>query len=241
MKHRAIIFDIYGTLLDVGPPPADAVQRWDRAWRECLHDAPRLSLEDFTAACDGIVAAEHRAARTRGIAFPEVYWPDVVRAVLPEIARSPTGAAGDSPFFQADLMHTVRLMPGAAGALAAAGNAGMPLGLASNSQPYTRRELDAALSGAGLSRRLFTPELCFFSYEHGFSKPDPHVFCLLDARLRARGIAPAETLMIGDRADHDLEPARAAGWQVHRIGAQSADDWRRFEDIIAQHSPETNT
>ena len=28
MKLRAIIFDIYKTLLDVGPPPPDANERW---------------------------------------------------------------------------------------------------------------------------------------------------------------------------------------------------------------------
>ena len=58
---------------------------------------------------------------------------------------------------------------------------------------------------------MFDPELRFWSFENGFSKPDPHVFRILTARLEARGISPSETLMVGDRFDNDIEPARAHG------------------------------
>jgi FMN phosphatase YigB (HAD superfamily) len=37
---------------------------------------------------------------------------------------------------------------------------------------------------------------------------------MLTARLEARGIAPGETVMVGDRLDNDVEPARAFGWQT---------------------------
>jgi FMN phosphatase YigB (HAD superfamily) len=33
------------------------------------------------------------------------------------------------------------------------------------------------------------------------------------ARLSARGIRAAQTLMVGDRLDNGIEPARAQGWQ----------------------------
>jgi FMN phosphatase YigB (HAD superfamily) len=103
--------------------------------------------------------------------------------------------------------------------------------LASNAQAYTLRELDAALDGSGLSRAIFEPDLCFFSFAHGFSKPDPHVFRLLTARLRARGIPPHETLMVGDRLDNDIAPARTQGWQTWQLksppepGAGPGGDW----------------
>ncbi|MBI2498221.1 MAG: hypothetical protein HYV75_10040, partial [Opitutae bacterium] len=64
MKIRAIIFDVYQTLLEVGPPPADAGRRWDDLWRRMLGGEPRLGLAGFGTACEAIIAREHGAART---------------------------------------------------------------------------------------------------------------------------------------------------------------------------------
>ena len=50
MNIRAIIFDIYGTLLEVGPPPPDADARWQRLFADLLHSEPRLSRLDFYVA-----------------------------------------------------------------------------------------------------------------------------------------------------------------------------------------------
>lgn len=217
MNLRAVICDIYGTLLEVGLPPPDAAARWDLLWEDRLRTAPRLSLEQFSAACDRVIAADHAAARARGIPYPEVYWPAVVSAVLPEFAHLADPERSEFRFYQAQMAHTVRLMPGAGDALRAWRHGVQALGLASNAQPYTVRELEMALTGAGLSRNLFSPSLCFLSFEHGFSKPDPHVFQMLAARLRALGIAAEETLMVGYRWDHDIEPARACGWQTWQL------------------------
>jgi FMN phosphatase YigB (HAD superfamily) len=77
---------------------------------------------------------------------------------------------------------------------------------------------------------MFDRELRFWSFENGFSKPDPHVFRILTARLEARGISPAETLMVGDRLDNDIEPAKAQGWQTWQLTARkthnAAGNWR---------------
>ncbi len=227
MKIHAVIFDLYGTLLEIGPPAADAAARWTDAWQAALGTAPRLSLAQFHEACRAAVATEHAAAHARGLAFPEVFWPDIVDAVLPEFARLPATRTA-SPVYGADWLHTVRLMPGAADALRAAQRASKSLGLASNCQPYSLRELDAALATAGLNRDLFDPRLTFLSFEHGFGKPDPHVFQLLSARLRTLGIAPAEALMVGDRLDNDLEPARAHGWQTFHVATADATCWPRL-------------
>lgn len=220
MSLGAVIFDVYGTLLEISPPPPDAAARWDLLWEDRLRTAPRLTLEQFSAECGRVIAAEHAAARARGIPFPEVYWPAVVSAVLPEFAHLAEPERSEFRFYQAQMAHTVRLMPGAGDALRVLRHAVQAFGLASNAQPYTVRELEMALTGVGLSRSLFSPSLCFLSFEHGFSKPDPHVFQLLTARLRARGIAPEETLMVGDRLEHDIEPARACGWQTWQLTAE---------------------
>jgi FMN phosphatase YigB (HAD superfamily) len=234
MKIRAVIFDVYHTLLEVGPPPLDPAGRWEILWQDTLADPPRLSLEEFTAECGRRIERDHAAARGAGIAYPEIDWPTVAREVLPELAHLEAAQANDFLYRHAQLQRTVRLMPGAADALGALGGRGVLLGIASNAQLYTLCELDAALESAHLRRSIFDPELCFWSFAFGFSKPDPHVFRFLSARLRGRGIDPEDTLMVGDRIDNDIEPARAQHWQTWRLlPAASADpakegDWRQL-------------
>jgi FMN phosphatase YigB (HAD superfamily) len=108
-------------------------------------------------------------------------------------------------------------MPGAAPVLRLLLASGVVLGIASNAQPHTMRELDDRLRAVGLDAQVFCPDLSFWSFQHGFSKPDPHVFQTLNARLRARDLKPEETLMVGDRIDNDVAPARACRWMTFHL------------------------
>jgi FMN phosphatase YigB (HAD superfamily) len=224
MNLRAVIFDVYGTLLEVGPSPADAALRWERLWRDRWAAPPRLTLAQFSAAGEAIIAREHALARARGIPHPEICWPAVATEVLPEM-RACSGVERDEFVFQqACLWHTVRLAAEAPEMLRALRARGCLLGIASNAQAYTLRELHEALTAHGLGLDLFEPDLCFWSFAHGFSKPDPHVFQILNARLAARGIQPTEALMVGDRLDYDVEPARVSGWQTWHLQASPTED-----------------
>jgi putative hydrolase of the HAD superfamily len=233
---RAVIFDIYGTLLEVRPAPADADARWARLWHDTLGGPVRLSSREFASASDQVIAREHAAARVLGVQFPEVYWPSVATEVLPELAHLSDAARDEFLFQHAGLTHTVRLGGGAAETLRLLMDSGYLLGIASNCQFYTVRELDVTLAGAGLAGGIFTPGLCFRSFEHGFSKPDPHVFRLLAARLRAFGVTPPETLAVGDRLDNDIEPARAHGWQTWHLAPQvrhgASGGWQALRDWL---------
>ena len=162
------------------------------------------------------------AARAAGIAWPEVYWPDVVAEVLPELARLPAKPPAAFMLRHAGLMHTIQLHPAAAHLLASLHEHGVLLGLASNCQPYTLAELEAQFATAGLTLDIFHPSLRFLSFEHGYSKPDPHVFRLLAARLRRFGVTTGEALVVGDRLDNDVAPARAQGFQAWQLAAASS-------------------
>ena len=212
MNLRAVIFDIYSTLLEVAAAPADAEKQWVRLWQQRFAAPPRLTLKEFAAQCDRIIAREHAGARAAGVAHPEVFWPAVVGEVVPELTRLSAGAQDEFLFQQARLGHTVRLMSGAGDVLRELSQGKVVLGLASNSQPYTLRELDETLASAGLARRIFTGALCFLSFEHGFGKPDRRVFGWIASRLQGLEIPPGETLVVGDRLDNDVEPARAEGF-----------------------------
>lgn len=221
MKVRAAIFDIYKTVLEVLPPRPDQEPRWDQLWRQFFSAAPPFTLNDFSAACDRIIQREHTAARARGIIKPEVYWPAITCEAAPALKDLGTAKLDEFLHAQAGLWHTVRLMDGAAVTLSYLVKNCMALGIASNAQPYTLHELGEHLARAGLAISLFTPHLIFWSFMHGYSKPNPHVFRILSARLASLDIAPAEILMVGDRLDNDIEPARAFGWQTWHLGAKA--------------------
>jgi FMN phosphatase YigB (HAD superfamily) len=240
MNIRAIIFDIYGTLLEVGPPPPDADQRWERLWREGFGALPRLPLSRFSPACEQIIAHEHALARSRGIPFPEVCWPAVVAEVLPELDSLSPAGRDDFLYQQAQLWHTVRMPPEVPAILRGMRGGDWLLGIASNAQAYTVRELAEALAAHELGMDLFDSHLCFWSFEHGFSKPDPHVFQILTARLAALGISPRDTLMVGDRLDNDIEPAKAHGLRTWQLGSAADGDWAGLREMLRGPQPKAS-
>ena len=237
VKIRAVIFDVYNTLLEVGAPPGDGDTRWRRLFEEMLGATPPFSRTEFSLRTDQIIARLHADARARGIPWPEIVWPSVVLAALPDLARLSPEKLDAFLLRQMEIGRTLRLADHAAKCLRQISDDGILLGIASNAQAYTLRELDTALQGAGLNLSRFDPELRFWSYENGFSKPDPHVFRILTARLEVRGISPAETLMVGDRLDNDITPARAAGWQTWQLTATAngiTKDSGGFRELCAR-------
>jgi HAD superfamily hydrolase (TIGR01549 family) len=56
--------------------------------------------------------------------------------------------------------------------------------------------------------------ICLCSFELGLEKPDPAIFALA---LERAGCAPSEAVMIGDRLDNDIRPARQLGWRTVRV------------------------
>ncbi|RYD38374.1 MAG: HAD family hydrolase [Verrucomicrobiaceae bacterium] len=215
---RAVILDVYHTLLHVAPGPSDASQRWEALWRDCFPSGDstgmaRPSLKEFNAACRRETALDHACKKAAGVQFPEVEWRDIAKRAAPALAAlDGMDQSGLDKFLltHAALERSCSVMPGAQGFLRAARKRGLLLGIASNAQRYTLGEL----RNAGVPLRMFDPGLCFWSWREGFSKPDAGVFKLLSRRLADRGIAPHQILMIGDRADNDVRPARAAGWQT---------------------------
>lgn len=229
MKPRAIIFDVYETLLEVGPPPAEVESLWAGLWQRFFGQPPPLSLAEFGMACERWIQEDHTQAQVRGIPYPEVHWPRIACLAAPDLATLAPPVLEDFLVAQARIWHQVRLAPGAAETLRWLQQQGWLLGIASNAQAYTIAELTEELQRAGLDMALFHPRLQFWSFEHGFSKPDPHVFRILQARLWAMDVPPEAVLMVGDRPDNDVQPAQAQGWQAWQLGARSEGahgDWR---------------
>lgn len=240
MNIRAIIFDLYGTLLEVGPPPPDADARWQRLCLDMLHIEPPLSRLNFSIAASKVITRHHEEARARGIPWPEVHWPSIVTEIVPELARLPRQDQEEFLFRQIQTGHTTRMTEETAATLRWLKDRQCLVGIASNAQAYTLRELQESLITHGLRMDLFERDLCFWSFEHGFSKPDPHVFQILAARLAALGISPRETLMVGDRLDNDIEPAKVHGWQTWQLGPQANGDWAGLRETLRGPQPKAS-
>jgi hypothetical protein len=95
---------------------------------------------------------------------------------MPELAQRPPRDQDEFLFHQIQTGHTTRMTAEAAATLRWLKGRPSLLGIASNAQAYTVRELKEALATHGLGIDLFEPQLCFWFCEHGFSKPHPHVF-----------------------------------------------------------------
>lgn len=237
VKIRAAIFDIYGTLLEVSPPPKNADTLWERLFESMLDSAPPLSRIEFSRRTSQIIARCHADAKARGIRWPEISWPRVVLETVPALARLSVRKRDEFILRQMQLGRALTLADHAADCLRRLNEDGVILGIASNSQAYTLREVADALSGTGVNLSMFDPDLRFWSFENGFSKPDPHAFRILATKLEARGISPGETLMVGDRLDNDIEPARAFGWQTWQIArahsrTETAGNWKQLREFL---------
>lgn len=232
---RAIIFDVYRTLLTVGAAPVDAGLRWRQLSEELTGAPPPISHREFLAASEQVVARHHAQARARGIPWPEVLWPAIVAETLPGLKDLPPAAFDDFVFREIQLRRSLRLADGASRCLRWLRDNHVLLGIASNAQPYTLREFKSVLRGEGLDFSWFEQDLRFWSFEHGFSKPDPHVFRILTARLEIRGISPPDILMVGDRVENDIEPALAQGWQAWHLRdlPSPAPRGGSFHDLLA--------
>jgi FMN phosphatase YigB (HAD superfamily) len=238
MKLRAILFDVYGTLMRVGPAPANAEKLGQELFQEFSRSAPPLARLDFSIACNRAIMLRHNSAHARGIAYPEILWPSIVAEIVSAFATLEPEQQTEFIFRQIQIGRTIGLMPSAAETLRWLTGKHCLLGIASNAQAYTLRELSTALKAEGCPSQLFAPDLCYWSYQNGFSKPDPHGFQMLRIRLEAHGISPMETLMVGDRLDNDVTPARLQGFQTWHLKADSPEKlsgtWDKLREFLVR-------
>lgn len=70
---------------------------------------------------------------------------------------------------------------------------------------------EARLESYGLSSFV---SLCLSSTEAGLEKPNPAIFQLALEQAKCK---PQQAVMIGDRIDNDIQPAKSLGWKTIRV------------------------
>ena len=193
-RYRAVLFDAYGTLIRLDRPAARLADAVRRRWHRTLEpaDAAGAVRAEITHYADGCRKAVDEAS---------------LQALRVECARILTVSlaidAGDDEALE--LLHDTIVLeayPDASEALAAARAVGAATAVVSNGD----WSLAGALADAGLR-----VDAVVDSATAGAAKPDPEIF---RRALGLLGVAPGESLHVGDSEQTDGAGARAAGIDV---------------------------
>ncbi len=230
---RAILFDIYGTLLISASGDVNVVQFQEEAVLKAFQEGhiqippevpPGKVSGRFVELFKTTIQKMHRNAKARGIPFPEV---DIVRVWQEVVTRlEREGSAKSLPITDYErcavvfevLCNPVYPMPGLRELLTELEGADLHLGLVSNAQFFTPITLSFFLNGTvtpgDAEVRPFDPKLTVFSYRHLRAKPDPYLFELAREQLALYGVTPGQTLYLGNDMLNDIWAAAQVGFKT---------------------------
>jgi HAD superfamily hydrolase (TIGR01549 family) len=215
---RAVIFDIGG--------PIDMETAFEAAVDADIREG--LAHEGFDVDDATYAAAERWAVET--------FAPSLYRAVIWRLTAGNFDASVrvyDWMEARAAKREIFELRDGIAGVLEALKGRGLKLGLAAN-QPAVALDL---LAAHGVRHYFQNPGV---SAVYGYRKPDVRLFLRACVDL---GVEPHQCVMVGDRVDNDVVPARSLGMRTvllrtGRHRAQQPRSWDERPDVEAHSTPE---
>jgi HAD superfamily hydrolase (TIGR01549 family) len=209
------VAEIRAVLFDVGGPINTEVEH------ERLVDADIVAV----LAAEGVAvdAAAYAAASARAVAH---FAPDAHTALIWRLTggdREKSERAHRAMLRLSHARNTFQLRDGIADVVAWLSGRGLLLGLAANQPQSTLAVLDAH----GLGRSFHHREV---SGTHGYRKPDVRLFLRCCDDL---GVAPEQCIMVGDRIDNDIAPARLLGMRtvLFRTGRHIAQQPRCAAEV----------
>jgi len=208
MPIRAVLFDVGGPI----NTEIEHERRVDAAIRAALvREGVAANEAEYAKACAW--AVEHFA--------PDAHTAIIWRLTKGDMETSPRVYAA----FRAEMHEwpAFELRDGIGDVLAWLHGRGLRLGLAANQPHATLAVLDAH----GIGQYFHHREV---SGTHGFRKPDVRLFLRCCEDL---GIAPEECIMVGDRIDNDIAPARVLGMRtvLFRTGRHAAQQPRSADEV----------
>lgn len=206
--------DFRAVLFDVGGPINTEVEH------ERLIDADIVAA----LAAEGVAVAPGAYAEAVAWAV-DSFAPDAYAAIITQLVDRDLGLAERAyaaMHRRAEGRTSFQLRDGIAGVIEWLHAGGLLLGLAANQPAATLAVLDEL--GIG---RYFSHRQVFGT--HGFRKPGVRLFLSACDDL---GVAPEQCIMIGDRVDNDVAPARLLGMTtvLFRTGRHTAQQPRSWEE-----------
>lgn len=221
---RAILFDVYGTLLISGSGDIGVAktENDEKSFRKALA-VTGIADNGFDDTISGtrllaqLIGEMHDIRRRQGVEYPEVDIIAIWKAVFEHLSKDVPGLE----ISQHKLHHIaveyenrvnpVWPMPGAQEILSTCRAKHMVLGIVSNAQFYTPL-LFHSLLGSCLEALGFDPRCCVWSYQSLEAKPSLRLFeKALDNLFSIYSIAAAQTLYIGNDLLNDIWPAQRLG------------------------------
>ncbi len=243
---RAVLFDVYGTLvisasgdIAAGEEPKDAGAFHAALEQAGLASHPLATYSEGPARLAETIRASHARSRTQGIEYPEV---DIVAIWAEVLAKLPDAPSADKQALRIAAVeyecreNPVWPMPGAAATLASLRERGLRLGIVSNAQFYTPLMLQALL-GATPEALGFLPDICAWSYQHGEAKPATGLYeRVLGVLAHSNGIQPSQVLYVGNDRLKDVWPAARLGCRTalfagDRRSLRLREDDERCRDV----------
>jgi putative hydrolase of the HAD superfamily len=223
--RRAVLFDLYGTLIDIRTDENDPA-----VWG---------ALAQYLGYLGVVIAAEElRSQYQRRVEFqlsssPERHAEVDVFAVFRDIfaafgrAKVPREKIIDAAMlFRSLSRRQFGLFPDAAAVLRRLRER-YAVGLVSDAQ-WVFTEAELAITGL---RDLF--EVRVLSSRHGYKKPDPRLFAKALGALR---VAPEQALYVGDNPARDLVGARRSGMRCVLFRPSGNGTSERPDAVIGQHA-----
>ncbi len=212
---RAVIFDIYGTLVisgsgDVGS--ADPAGQDSRIVDSIA--AVGFRSESMPNAADLVrkIQQLNEDRRSDTCHYPEVdvveAWRQILREHQIELA---TNQVVELAAEYESRANPTWPMPGARELLSRLKGSGLSLGIVSNAQVFTIPLVKDLTVQRGLAAAGFDLDLCVFSNRYRHAKPGPRLFDVLRTGLAKRGIKPAEAIYVGNDMLNDVWAASQAG------------------------------
>ena len=203
MGYTDLIFDLYGTLVDIHTEEDDTV--WEKTAFFFGFYGAHYTKDTLKQAFSAALARREAKAGQSYECFPDIPFEQVMTELFEAKGiRENTPALGvqAAQLFRIASLEYIRLYPGALEALAYLRQKGLRLWLLSNAQQvFTAYELRLL----GLGEQL---DGIFLSSDYGFRKPDVRFYRAL---FREQGLSPENCLMIGNDRHTDIAGAKAAG------------------------------
>lgn len=203
MKYTDLVFDLYGTLVDIHTEEDAAV--WDKTALYFGYYGAHYTGEGLHAAFDTAMRAREARAGQSYECFPDIPFEQVMAELFRVKGVSADADAlgvNAAQLFRVLSTDYIRLYPGVQEALEKLRKAGYRLWLLSNAQAvFTAFELRHLGLGAEFDR-------VYLSSDYGCRKPDGRFFRAL---INGQGLDPDRCLMIGNDRSTDIAGAQAAG------------------------------
>lgn len=230
---KAVIFDIYGTLLysDCGDLN-DSLENRENQEETMSQLIEKYNLntqsEEIIDHFFTEIEKDHKRKENKGLDYPEVKIEHIWRNVFEEL-NLPKINFKKFAWDYYNIGSDRRLYNNVKFILDFLQSKNIELGIVSNAQFYTIDDMENKLDIDDLSE-YFNPDLTIFSFEEKVSKPNELLFDNLIKALEKVNIKPQETLFVGNDMECDVDASINSGLKAVLLDWK-ATKWHEKKDL----------